>query len=65
VSVGAAVRDFGIPQKFLDHAKRPAVLQEIGLTGQDLARDITELIARHQSDAVNQPALTGRWLDPA
>lgn len=53
--VTTPVRDFGIPQQFLDHAKRPAVLQEIGLTGQELARDITELIAQHSGDALNEP----------
>jgi len=53
--VTTPVRDFGIPQQFLDHAKRPAVLQEIGLTGQELARDITELIAQHSGDAMREP----------
>ena len=32
--VGTPLRDFGIPQQFLEHAKRAAVLQQIGLTGQ-------------------------------
>ena len=53
------VRDFGIPQQFLEHAKRPAVLQEIGLTGQELARDITELIAQHSGDALSEPDTAG------
>jgi 1-deoxy-D-xylulose-5-phosphate synthase len=53
--VQTPVRDFGIPQRFLEHAKRPAVLQEIGLTGQDLARDITELIAEHPGDVLSEP----------
>jgi 1-deoxy-D-xylulose-5-phosphate synthase len=53
--VTTPVRDLGIPQEFLEHAKRPAVLQEIGLTGQQLARDITELIAQHSGDAMNEP----------
>ncbi|GAB2641312.1 1-deoxy-D-xylulose-5-phosphate synthase [Kribbella swartbergensis] len=53
--VTTPVRDFGIPQQFLDHAKRPAVLQEIGLTGQELARDITEMIAQHSGDAIGEP----------
>ncbi|MEV5966409.1 1-deoxy-D-xylulose-5-phosphate synthase [Kribbella sp. NPDC051952] len=57
--VSTPVRDFGIPQKFLEHAKRPAVLQEIGLTGQELARDITELIARRQGDAFSEPDPAG------
>ncbi|TDO45312.1 1-deoxy-D-xylulose-5-phosphate synthase [Kribbella sp. VKM Ac-2527] len=50
--VTTPVRDFGIPQVFLEHAKRPAVLQEIGLTGQGLARDVIEMIAKHQGDAI-------------
>lgn len=50
--VTTPVRDFGIPQKFLDHAKRDAVLAEIGLTGQGLARDVIEMIASHPGDAI-------------
>ncbi|MFF0341014.1 1-deoxy-D-xylulose-5-phosphate synthase [Kribbella sp. NPDC004875] len=53
------IRDFGIPQQFLQHAKRPAVLQEIGLTGQELAREITELISEHHDDALNEPDRAG------
>jgi 1-deoxy-D-xylulose-5-phosphate synthase len=53
--VATPVRDFGIPQRFLEHAKRPAVLQEIGLTGQELAREITELIAQHPGDPLSEP----------
>jgi 1-deoxy-D-xylulose-5-phosphate synthase len=52
--VQTPVRDFGIPQKFLEHAKRAAVLQEIGLTGQELAREITETIAERVE--LNEPA---------
>ncbi|WP_425465057.1 1-deoxy-D-xylulose-5-phosphate synthase [Nonomuraea longispora] len=44
--VDVPVRTFGIPQEFLDHAKRAAILSRIGLTGQDLARQITEAVAR-------------------
>lgn len=39
------VKTFGIPQRFLDHAKRAAILGQAGLTGQDLAREITEAVA--------------------
>jgi 1-deoxy-D-xylulose-5-phosphate synthase len=52
--VRTPVRDFGIPQKFLDHAKRAAVLADIGLTGQGLARDVIELITSHQGDAISE-----------
>ena len=39
------LRDFGIPLRFLDHAKRAEVLAEIGLTAQDIARDIVETVS--------------------
>ena len=58
--VTVPVRDFGLPQRFLDHAKRPAILGEVGLTGQDLAREIAGLVAAldaRPSDHV--PALPG------
>ena len=32
----------GIPQRFLDHAKRAKILDEIGLSAQQLARSIVE-----------------------
>ncbi|MEU6037518.1 1-deoxy-D-xylulose-5-phosphate synthase [Actinomadura sp. NPDC047616] len=38
------VRTFGIPQEFLDHASRGEILADIGLTPQDLARQITEAV---------------------
>jgi 1-deoxy-D-xylulose-5-phosphate synthase len=44
--VDVPVRTFGIPQAFLDHAKRADILHDIGLTPQGLARDITAVIAR-------------------
>jgi 1-deoxy-D-xylulose-5-phosphate synthase len=50
------VRCFGIPQEFLDHAKRGVILADIGLTPQDLARDITESVARVTHEEEPQPA---------
>jgi 1-deoxy-D-xylulose-5-phosphate synthase len=50
--VDVPVRTFGIPQAFLDHAKRADILHDIGLTPQGLARDITAEIAR---DSVLEP----------
>ena len=43
--VGRPLRDFGIPARFLQHAKRGEVLSEIGLTAQDVARDIVETVS--------------------
>ena len=43
--VTTPLRDFGIAQRFLDHAKRDKILRELGLTGQDLAREIAGIVA--------------------
>ncbi|WP_433336349.1 1-deoxy-D-xylulose-5-phosphate synthase [Spirillospora sp. CA-294931] len=54
--VDVPVRTFGIPQVFLDHAKRDLILADIGLTPQGLARDITESVARATSGQRREPA---------
>ncbi|MGW6196623.1 1-deoxy-D-xylulose-5-phosphate synthase [Kribbella sp. NPDC055110] len=51
-------RDFGVPQEFLEHAKRAAVLQAIGLTGQEVAREITEQLTQH-AEALSEPDTAG------
>ncbi|GAA4505628.1 1-deoxy-D-xylulose-5-phosphate synthase [Nonomuraea ferruginea] len=51
--VDVPVRNFGIPQRFLDHAKRAVILGRIGLNGQDLARQITEAVAKRSSQVVS------------
>ncbi len=43
-------RDVGVPQRFLDHASRDQVLAEVGLTAQDLARQITGWVSGLRSD---------------
>jgi 1-deoxy-D-xylulose-5-phosphate synthase len=40
--VDTPVRIHGIPQRFLDHAKRAKILDEIGLSAQTLARSVVE-----------------------
>lgn len=42
------VRDFGVPLRFLEHAKRAEVLAEVGLTAQDIARDVVETVSSVQ-----------------
>jgi 1-deoxy-D-xylulose-5-phosphate synthase len=42
--VTTPVRVHGIPQEFLDHAKRAAVLERIGLTPQAIARAVVEQV---------------------
>jgi 1-deoxy-D-xylulose-5-phosphate synthase len=47
--VPVTVRSFGIPQRFIDHAERSQVLEEIGLTAQELSRRVVELVARQEA----------------
>ena len=50
-------RQHGIPQEFLDHAKRDAILERIGLTAQSLARGIVEEVtALDRHDDLAGPA---------
>jgi 1-deoxy-D-xylulose-5-phosphate synthase len=51
--VETPVRLHGIPQRFLDHAKRAKILDEIGLNAQDIARGIVEdVTALDKGDAL-------------
>lgn len=52
LGVGTPVRCFGVPQAFLDHAKREQVLERIGLTAQDVARQVVEAVAK-QDEALS------------
>src|SRR5688572_3547701 len=44
--VDTSVREFGIPQEFLPHGGRAELLQEIGLTPQNIARYAVEAVVR-------------------
>ncbi|NNG19312.1 1-deoxy-D-xylulose-5-phosphate synthase [Naumannella sp. ID2617S] len=44
--VWTPVREFGIKQEFLDHGSRAEVLEELGLTSQQIARQVVEFVAR-------------------
>jgi len=47
--VPTVVRGFGVPQQFLDHASREQVLEQIGLTAQDVSREVVEHFARQEA----------------
>jgi 1-deoxy-D-xylulose-5-phosphate synthase len=47
--VPTPVRGFGLPQKFLDHASRDQVLERVGLTAQDVSREVVEHFARQEA----------------
>jgi 1-deoxy-D-xylulose-5-phosphate synthase len=50
--IAVPVVDLGIPRRFLDHGDRSAILADLGLTGQDVARRAVEAMARleHEHD---------------
>ncbi len=47
------LHDAGIPQEFLAHAKRAAILERIGLTAQQLARETIEWVSRLNAEDAN------------
>jgi 1-deoxy-D-xylulose-5-phosphate synthase len=47
--VPVPVRTFGIPQRFIDHGVRPEVLEEVGLTAQEVSRRVVEQVARQEA----------------
>ena len=47
--VDVPVKTFGLPQEFLAHGTRKEVLDEAGLSSQQLALQITEAVARRSS----------------
>ena len=51
--VPTPLRDFAVPVRFLDHAKRDEVLAEIGLTAQDISREVVEMVARAQESVLD------------
>jgi 1-deoxy-D-xylulose-5-phosphate synthase len=51
--VDVPCRDLGIPQRFLEHGSRAEVHAEIGLTAQEVARKVVELIARLEPELLD------------
>ncbi|NBM14658.1 1-deoxy-D-xylulose-5-phosphate synthase [Streptomyces sp. GC420] len=58
--VDLPLRDFGIPERFLDHASRKEVMAEIGLTAPDIARQVTGLVAKLDGRFDDAPAQAAR-----
>jgi 1-deoxy-D-xylulose-5-phosphate synthase len=48
--IGVPVVDLGVPPRFLEHGDRGAILAELGLTGQDVARRAVEALVRLEHD---------------
>jgi 1-deoxy-D-xylulose-5-phosphate synthase len=51
--VDVPVKTFGLPQEFLSHGTRQEVLEEAGLTSQQLALRITEAVARSSAEVLD------------
>lgn len=49
------VRDFGLPQRYLDPGKREQIHIDVGLSAQELARGIVELVASRSPVLEEQP----------
>jgi 1-deoxy-D-xylulose-5-phosphate synthase len=43
--VRTPLRGFGVPQRFLDHGTRAQLLERVGLTAQDVSRQVVEAVA--------------------
>ncbi|WP_305782696.1 1-deoxy-D-xylulose-5-phosphate synthase [Symbioplanes lichenis] len=54
--VEVPLRDFGVPVGFHAHGSRAEILSALGLTAQDIAREVTETVSRLETDAEPQPA---------
>jgi 1-deoxy-D-xylulose-5-phosphate synthase len=52
--VDVPLRDFGVPAGFHPHGSRSEILAALGLTAQDIARDVTEWVSR-VDEAAEQP----------
>ncbi|WP_230415818.1 1-deoxy-D-xylulose-5-phosphate synthase [Micromonospora tarapacensis] len=53
--VGVPLRDLGVPADWHPHGSRGQILADLGLTAQDVARDVTGWISRLDTDPVEPP----------
>ncbi|MGC5050817.1 1-deoxy-D-xylulose-5-phosphate synthase [Micromonospora sp. DT48] len=56
--VQVPLRDLGVPADWHPHGSRGQILADLGLTAQDVARDITGWISRLDTEPVDPPRLT-------
>ncbi|HEX8496389.1 MAG TPA: transketolase C-terminal domain-containing protein, partial [Actinomycetales bacterium] len=58
--VATPLVDLGIPPGFLDHGDRGALMAELGLNAQGIARRVVEELARLEPDMEGAPTVDGR-----
>jgi 1-deoxy-D-xylulose-5-phosphate synthase len=54
--VETPVREFGLPQEFIPHGSRSELLEEAGLTPQNIARYAVEAVVRSEQPLDQQPS---------
>jgi len=54
-AVPTPLRDFGIPAQFLDHGQRAELLEDLGLTAQDISRAVVEAVAHLDARFADAP----------
>ncbi|WP_432574839.1 1-deoxy-D-xylulose-5-phosphate synthase [Kineococcus sp. SYSU DK005] len=59
LAVPTPVLTFALPQRFLDHGSREALLDEVGLAPQAVARAVVESVARSTGSPAHEPATGG------
>jgi 1-deoxy-D-xylulose-5-phosphate synthase len=52
--VPVPVSGFGLPQRFIGHGRRPELLEEAGLSAQEVSRQVVERVARLEEDLVGR-----------
>ncbi|MEZ0089527.1 1-deoxy-D-xylulose-5-phosphate synthase [Streptacidiphilus sp. EB129] len=50
--VDVPLRDFGIPQEFLDHASRDQIMEQIGLTAPAIAERVAALVVKQHAGGI-------------
>ena len=58
-TIGELASDLGVPQQFQDHASRNEVLASLGLTDQNIARQVTGWVAALGS-SIGESEVSGR-----
>jgi 1-deoxy-D-xylulose-5-phosphate synthase len=53
--VGVPVHLFGVAQRFLDHGTRAQLLDEVGLTAQEVSRQVVEAVAGSDACVPSDP----------
>jgi 1-deoxy-D-xylulose-5-phosphate synthase len=54
-AVRTPLLDFGLPTQFLEHGRRPELMEDLGLTAQDISRRVVEAVAGIDAPLADAP----------